>query len=271
MSRIIVVQGWERFQHYKDRDPPWVKLYRDLLTSESWVLGTDVSRLVQVASTLLAARYSNSIPYDFRLIRKVASLDCTEAEFDQAVAHLVAHKFLIVRGIPAENPPRSQVASTSLATCTSEAEAETEQRQSRAEQSQTRARGPEHDDELVQVPRGTLAKIRDCYPPGLYGDNDWLLAEREISGRLAQGTTPVDLVAAAAAYCAQQGAIGKVGTQYITAPSKFFARAGKWRGPFPLPAKPETAMDRLQRLSAAPTDNRVLEHEQEFGRFIANG
>lgn len=127
------------------------------------------------------------------------------------------------------------------------------------------------DGPLPSVPARTLAKIRECYPPGLYGDNDWLLAEREIGGRLAQGVAPADLVGAAAAYAAQQEAIGKAGTQFIASPSRFFARAGKWRGPFPMPAKPETAMDRLQRMTAAPTDDRVIEHEPEFGRFIANG
>jgi hypothetical protein len=54
MTAHFAICNWERFQHYKDRDPPWVKLYRDLLTSESWVLGTDLSRVVQIASTLLA-------------------------------------------------------------------------------------------------------------------------------------------------------------------------------------------------------------------------
>lgn len=134
----------------------------------------------------------------------------------------------------------------------------------------SRARDPE-DDSLTVVPRGSLAKIRDCYPVGLYGDNDWLLAEREIAGRLAQGVAPADLVGAAAAYAAQQEAIGKVGTQYIQAPSRFFARAGKWRGPFPLPAKPETAMDRLQRMTGATTDDRVIEHGSDFGKFLALG
>lgn len=120
-----------------------------------------------------------------------------------------------------------------------------------------RAREPE------EVPRGTFAKIRDCYPPGLYGDNDWLLAEREIRGRLAGDASLADLVSAAAAYGMQQEAIGKVGTQYIQAPSKFFAKTGKWRGPFPTPAKPENAYDRLMRLNGGTPDTRIIEHEPD--------
>lgn len=269
MARVIAVCGWERFQHYKDRDPPWVKLYRDLLTSESWVLGTDLSRLVQVASTLLAARYSNAIPYEFRLIRKVASLDCTESEFDAAIAHLEAHKFLQVHEV-------APSASTTLAPRQQSATSETEKRQSREEteaEQNARAKREEfgEEEEGEDVPRGTFAKVRDCYPPGLYGDNDWLLAEREMRGRLAAGATPAELVGAAAAYGHQQTAIGKVGSQYIVAPSRFFSKTGKWRGPFPTPPPTETAMDRLRRMTDPPSDNRVIEHEPDFGRFLSNG
>jgi len=30
------VKNWERFQHFKDRRPPWIKLYRDLLDDIEW-------------------------------------------------------------------------------------------------------------------------------------------------------------------------------------------------------------------------------------------
>lgn len=128
--KTIVVKNWERFQHYKDRDPPWVKLYRDMLTSEPWVLGTDVSRLVQVAITLLAARYQNAIPYQFALLKKVASFDFTEKQFDKAIDYLHSVDFLEIQGV-------NKDASTPLASCYPGARAETEgeqrERQSRAE------------------------------------------------------------------------------------------------------------------------------------------
>lgn len=130
----VSIKNWERFQHYKDRDPPWIKLYRDLLTSESWVLGTDVSRVVQIAITLLAARYENQIPHRFSLIRKVASLDCSESQFNKALEHLAQSNFLEIQSLPSEAEVVAQPASGLLATCTSEAE------QSRAEQRQSRDR-----------------------------------------------------------------------------------------------------------------------------------
>ena len=124
MSRVLVIGGWDSYQHYKDRDPPWIKLYRDLLTSESWVMGTDDSRLVQVASMLLAARYHNATPLNFTLFRKVASLDMDEATFHASLAHLEATKFLEIQE---EKVACKHGASKTLASCTSEAE------QSRAE------------------------------------------------------------------------------------------------------------------------------------------
>lgn len=121
-----------------------------------------------------------------------------------------------------------------------------------------------------EVPRETLERIRECYPPGTYREADWLLAERAIRKRCGEGVAPADLVAAAAAYGLQQQAIEKVGTQYVLKPSNFFG-SDEWRGPFPTPAKSETAMDRLKRLTDQPSDPRVIEHEPDFGRFISNG
>jgi len=32
----ILVSGWERFQHYRDRDPAWIKLYIGLRSNAEW-------------------------------------------------------------------------------------------------------------------------------------------------------------------------------------------------------------------------------------------
>ena len=33
---VIRIKDWHKFQHFKDRRPPWVKLYRDLLDDLEW-------------------------------------------------------------------------------------------------------------------------------------------------------------------------------------------------------------------------------------------
>lgn len=32
----IVVPNWDKFQHYKDRDPAWIKLYKSLSSNPAW-------------------------------------------------------------------------------------------------------------------------------------------------------------------------------------------------------------------------------------------
>jgi hypothetical protein len=124
----IAVKNWERFQHYKDRDPPWIKLYRDMLTSEPWLLGTDLSRLVQVAITLLAARYQNDIPYQFSMLKKVASFDCTEKQFQKSIDYLASVNFLEIRGVTSASNGLAHDASGVLATCNTETEQSREEK-----------------------------------------------------------------------------------------------------------------------------------------------
>lgn len=33
---VSKIKGWAKFQHFKDRRPPWIKLYRDLLEDPDW-------------------------------------------------------------------------------------------------------------------------------------------------------------------------------------------------------------------------------------------
>jgi len=52
----IVVPGWDRFQHYRDRSPVWIKLYTELLDNEDWLSLTHAERGVLVQIWLLYAR-----------------------------------------------------------------------------------------------------------------------------------------------------------------------------------------------------------------------
>jgi hypothetical protein len=37
----IIVPSWRKFQHYTDRDPPWIKLYTELGSNDDWLELTD--------------------------------------------------------------------------------------------------------------------------------------------------------------------------------------------------------------------------------------
>jgi len=30
------IKNWSKFQHFRDRKPPWIKLYRDILDDREW-------------------------------------------------------------------------------------------------------------------------------------------------------------------------------------------------------------------------------------------
>jgi len=64
MALTFSVKNFERFQHYKDRSPPWIKLYNELLDDYSFGLLPDASKLHLVAIWLLASRSNNCIPHD---------------------------------------------------------------------------------------------------------------------------------------------------------------------------------------------------------------
>jgi hypothetical protein len=74
-QEFIRITNWAKFQHYKDRNPPWIKLHQSILTSREWVLSDDSKRIMLIAMMLLAARDDNKIPNDPLYIKAVARLD----------------------------------------------------------------------------------------------------------------------------------------------------------------------------------------------------
>lgn len=69
------VRNWSQFQHYKKRNPPWIKLHFELLSSRDWVMLDDASRLLAIACMLVASRHNGEVPDDPEYIRRVAHLD----------------------------------------------------------------------------------------------------------------------------------------------------------------------------------------------------
>jgi len=68
------IRNWERYQHYRDRNPPWVKLHFSLLSSADWVTLADSDRVLLIASMLLASKNNGEVPEDPEYIQRVAYL-----------------------------------------------------------------------------------------------------------------------------------------------------------------------------------------------------
>lgn len=79
------VKNWERFQQYKDRRPPWIKLYRDLLDDRDWFSldGESSKRLILI--WLIASEYNGFLPDNRKLAFR---LRCTIQEIEQTLLNL---------------------------------------------------------------------------------------------------------------------------------------------------------------------------------------
>lgn len=72
----LKVRNLKRYQHYKNRRPPWVKLYNTITEDYEFVSLPDASKWLAVGLLLLASRYDNHVPADPDWIGK--QLGCTE-------------------------------------------------------------------------------------------------------------------------------------------------------------------------------------------------
>ena len=75
------IKNWSKFQHFKDRKPPWVKLYRDVLDDMEWYELDPLASKVLVMCWLIASeddgRLPNSKTLAFRLrMSEKQTLDC---------------------------------------------------------------------------------------------------------------------------------------------------------------------------------------------------
>jgi acyl carrier protein len=56
------IKNWNKFQHFKDRRPPWVKLYRDILDDVEWFELDATSSKALVMFWLIASEYDGELP-----------------------------------------------------------------------------------------------------------------------------------------------------------------------------------------------------------------
>lgn len=107
--RYIHIRNWEEYQHYKNRDPVWIKLYHRLLDDYEYGCLQDASKLLLFSLYMLAARTGNKIPADLDWIKSKAMI-----KGKVNLEELEATGFISYSG---DVPSCYQDASKSLATC----------------------------------------------------------------------------------------------------------------------------------------------------------
>jgi len=62
--KYLQFRNWEKFQHYHNRKPPWVKLYWSFLCSPNVYPLSDVCKYHVIAIMSLASQHDNKIPFN---------------------------------------------------------------------------------------------------------------------------------------------------------------------------------------------------------------
>lgn len=70
MKRLFSVKNWDEFQHYKDRNPPWIKLHNHLLDDYEFEMLGDAAKGHLLCIWMLASRTKNEMPFDDKWITK---------------------------------------------------------------------------------------------------------------------------------------------------------------------------------------------------------
>lgn len=81
----LSVRNWEKYQHYKQRKPPWIKLYTSLIQSPDMIRYTAATRWHICGLMLLASQYDNLIPFDREWISHLIGAG-TEIRWDEIFA-----------------------------------------------------------------------------------------------------------------------------------------------------------------------------------------
>lgn len=78
----LEVRNWDKFQHYKHRNPPWIKLHNDMLRNYEYLCLQDASKLLLTHLWMLASLMDNKIPNDKQYLKSQTgikgSVDCKE-------------------------------------------------------------------------------------------------------------------------------------------------------------------------------------------------
>jgi hypothetical protein len=66
----LTIKNFEKFQHYKERNPPWIKIHRELFLDYEFGCLQDASKLHLMLIWLLASQLDNKIPNNPEFVKE---------------------------------------------------------------------------------------------------------------------------------------------------------------------------------------------------------
>jgi len=77
MKKTFSVNSWEKFQHYKDRNPPWIKLHNHLLDDYNFECLPDATKCHLLCIWMLASRTNNKMVFDNSWVKRKIGANST--------------------------------------------------------------------------------------------------------------------------------------------------------------------------------------------------
>jgi hypothetical protein len=65
----LLIKNWERYQHYKNRNPPWIKLHTRLLNDRDFIMLSLSDKGLLMQLWILASEKEGQIPFDLEEIK----------------------------------------------------------------------------------------------------------------------------------------------------------------------------------------------------------
>ncbi len=91
---ILRPKNWSKCQHYKDRNPPWIKLHRDLLNDRDFMCLPIASKAIAPLLWLLASE-SKTGEFNANVIELAFRLRMTEKEVNDGLNPLISKGFFV--------------------------------------------------------------------------------------------------------------------------------------------------------------------------------
>jgi hypothetical protein len=102
------IKNWTKFQHFKDRRPPWVKLYRDILDDLEWHELDPLAAKVLVMLWLIASENDGCIPDNKTLAFRLRLTEVKTKEIIIKLSHWLEQDDInaISEGYQSDRPER---------------------------------------------------------------------------------------------------------------------------------------------------------------------
>jgi hypothetical protein len=145
----LIPKNWAVFQHYKDRNPPWIKLHRETLNDRTYMTLPLASKALAPLMWLLASESKNGV-FNGSADDLMFRLHITKKEYEDGVKPLIDKGFF-------------EIASGVLADCQQDARPETEterEAETKKEKKATSVAMPDGISQSVWEDFKTLRKVK---------------------------------------------------------------------------------------------------------------